>query len=767
MLMIGGRGYRRWRVWLAVVGGLLVAASALYAAAQLTHGDLGPSDTVGLIGLPLGVAALVVALAGPRRPPAGDQAQLARGWAATLAEQVKQDQQRQWRQMIGDDTQRINLSFTLRPEPGRDATAPAGAGRLFEECSPFPDVAEYYRRTCPRRLVVTGEPGAGKTVLALELMLALLDERGEGDPVPVRLSLAEWDPAIPLQNWLARHLMDVYDWPAQMAGELVSQCRVLPVLDGLDEMDPTAPGGAPSPAAPRARAALESLNAYQDGRAAAPVILTCRTRHYQALGGRVRLLDAACIDIDPVTTPAACAYLRQRAWDPARWRPVLEALEGDPAGTLATALSTPWRLTLVATTYARDGDPADLLRHATASDLDEHLLARFVPAATALHPRSGRPYSAGDVHSWLAILAAHLGTSSSASGEAAGAGTGARTDLVLHQLWPLAGSGRVRAADAVLTALVVLLPLPLAWVSTNGGLLIMPVVAAVVAGCHAARASLDPPARVRWGRLRTKAGWRDLATGLAVGLGLGLAAGLAFWITFWLGTEPALGLAFGLEAGLTIGLALGLALGLASGLTRAIGREPSTTTRPRDVIRSDLLRGLAVGLTFGTVFWIAAGLLYGFFYGLMVGLFYGLVAGLAVVFTRAIGPVPSTTARPRDVIRSDLLRGLTAGVAAALAAGLALGFLAGFSLGPAAGLAAGPGYGVAVGLMVGVGFGAPSGRRYLVFLLCSRGKLPGRLGVFLDWACAAGLLRFAGAAYQFRHRELQQWLARHPVTPPV
>jgi hypothetical protein len=55
-------------------------------------------------------------------------------------------------------------------------------------------------------------------------------------------------------------------------------------------------------------------------------------------------------------------------------------------------------------------------------------------------------------------------------------------------------------------------------------------------------------------------------------------------------------------------------------------------------------------------------------------------------------------------------------------------------------------------------------RRYLVFVCLARYDklLPLRLGLFLDWALEAGLLRLAGPAYQFRHRELQQWLATHP-----
>ncbi|CAM5616641.1 NACHT domain-containing protein [Streptomyces avidinii] len=767
MAEIGGRGYRRWRTWFVGVGGLLVAASLLYVGVQLAQGGLDAGGIAGLIGLPLGVVGALVAVSGLRRPPPGDLAQLARVWASTLAEQVKEDGQRQWRQLIGDDTQMINLTFSLHPEPGRAAVAPADAGRLFEGTPALPDVASYFRRTCPRRLVVTGAPGAGKTVLALELMLALIEGREEGDPVPVRLSLAEWDTSIPLPEWLARHLVDVYDWPAKEAEELIRQRRVLPVLDGLDEMDATAPDGTPSPEAPRAQAALNALNGYQSGRAAGPVILTCRTRHYEAVRSHTRLFDAARIDIDHLTPASARAYLIHRAPDPARWQPVLEALDGDSRGTLATTLSTPWRLSLAATVYAQHGDPCDLLRHTSPSDLDEHLLARFVPAATALHPRPRRPYAPDDVHRWLVRLAAHLDKPTAIPGAPAGVGAISRTDLVLHQLWPLAGPRRVRAIDAMLTALTVLLPLPLALTSSVIGLVTMCVVAPVVAGCHAARAWVDPPGRVRWGRLRTKAGCRDLAAGLAAGFGFGFAQGLAAQFLYGLAAGFAFDLATGLKAGLKGALTLGLAVGLGAGLTRAIGSEPSLRARPRDVIHSDLLRGLVAGLTVGVVYWITFGLMYGSLYGLIIGIYLGLMVGLLVGLTRAIGPEPSTSARPRDVIHSDLLRGLAAGLTAGLAAGLALGIRTGLDWGPWDGLMAALGYGLALGLMVGVGFGAPSARRYLVFVLCSRRNLPWRLGVFLDWACAAGLLRLSGAAYQFRHRELQQWLAHHPGPPPT
>jgi hypothetical protein len=60
--------------------------------------------------------------------------------------------------------------------------------------------------------------------------------------------------------------------------------------------------------------------------------------------------------------------------------------------------------------------------------------------------------------------------------------------------------------------------------------------------------------------------------------------------------------------------------------------------------------------------------------------------------------------------------------------------------------------------------------RYLVFLLLTRRWsghwLPFRMGQFLEWCCEVGLMRRAGVAYQFRHRELQDYLARTAAASP-
>ncbi|RPE28622.1 hypothetical protein [Kitasatospora cineracea] len=49
-----------------------------------------------------------------------------------------------------------------------------------------------------------------------------------------------------------------------------------------------------------------------------------------------------------------------------------------------------------------------------------------------------------------------------------------------------------------------------------------------------------------------------------------------------------------------------------------------------------------------------------------------------------------------------------------------------------------------------------------VFLPCSRGRPPGRLGAFLDHCCDAGPMRVSGSSHRFRHRELRHRPEAHP-----
>ena len=193
-------------------------------------------------------------------------------------------------------------------------------------------------------------------------------------------------------EWLAGHLAQRFAIGETAAARLVRDRRILPLIDGIDEMDLVAGE------AGRARVLITAVNTSMRGLERAPVVVTCRRSEYQALK---RGVDRAThVEIVPLTGDEAAAYLREQFLDQDeehRWERVLAALHDEPEGPLAAQLATPWRLTLALTTFREDGNPAELLRAApdmtgAAEEdythyIDGQLLGRYVPAAVRLQTR--------------------------------------------------------------------------------------------------------------------------------------------------------------------------------------------------------------------------------------------------------------------------------------------------------------------------------------------------------------------------------------------
>lgn len=676
---------------ITLFGLLAVAGVVVWRTWPATSpGQFDPvSVVIGIVALALGVMGWRQGALAHRRDSSDVTAV-----AARLAVRVRRDETEARRQLLDRQDRAIDVRFDLVPAPAHDAERASRTGTLEE-------VVDYYRRLGRRRLVITGEPGSGKTVLAIQLALGLLHKRAQDEPIPVRMSAAVLDMRSPyesaVRDALRRHLQQVYRLSRVEADELVDAGMVVPVLDGLDEMDAT---DTPGPAS-RAARTIRACNAYLDGVHKASVIVTCRTGHYQALeSSRVWVHDAARVQIRPVGLPAARAFLVRRAIDQHRWRPVLDVMRRGNR-PLATALSTPWRLMLAATVYeggpetgAPRRDPQDLISPVldTEDKIRDHLLGLFIPAVTAMH--SDR-YPVEHVHRWLSVLAAHLNTNTPTAARAPRVVNGhtlSGTDLFLDELWPLAGNRLPRAIAtgllslsllAITTWTVHLLPIRAVWPDILGIVAFAPVAAVLVAHSW----TIWPMTRRHdFRRLRTRAGRRQLATSLALGLASGIAVEVAGRLLFGLGPVPAGGLAFGLFCGIGFGLPFALTFDAA---------DEHPTLYPRRVPVANLVFGMEFGL----------------------------------------------------------------------AAGLALGLAVGVTFGGGLALAAGFGTGLIGGCIAGL-----PGLRYIGLVLCTRrwntNWLPWRLGVFLDWSYRAGLLRIAGAAYQFRHRELQDYLARNEMPRP-
>jgi hypothetical protein len=244
-----------------------------------------------------------------------------------------------------------------------------------------------------RRLVVLGEPGSGKTMLMIRLVLDLLAARTRGGPVPVLVSLASWDVAgQDLHAWMAARLPA--DYPAlsevfltrpSLVAELVSARLILPLLDGLDEM----------PAATRAQAVARISDALRPGE---PVVLTCRTNAYretvrQSASGVAALRAAGAIELRPLDGETVSDYLVKDAGGPdasARWAPVLAALGTAPP--VGEALVTPLMAGLARMIYnPRPGesavdapDPAELCSLPTRGQSNATCSTHSFPPVTAV-----------------------------------------------------------------------------------------------------------------------------------------------------------------------------------------------------------------------------------------------------------------------------------------------------------------------------------------------------------------------------------------------
>lgn len=658
-----------------VLGGASLFA-AIFFGERALHAGIGDIDPASAA---IALFSLLLTIVSTFRTVEPTAAATATDDARLLADTIRTTERDHYFRMLGHHDHQIALDFT--------AVRPAPRPRRQEE------LAEYFQRLDSRALVITGPAGAGKTLLAVRLIRDLLAEPGRPGPIPVRLSAATLEtgtdtgPADPdrVREWLLNQLAGDYRLNRKTAARLVEDGRILPVVDGLDEMDATARPGPGS----RAGRAIELLDLYLRRHPVPGLVVTCRQDQYDLLrGAGLGLRDAVQVDIRPIGASTAIEFITARVADRSRWQPVLKTIHDDPRGPLASALSTPWRLGLAVGGYEQRGpgqrslhDPAELC----AATLDstekvrDRLLELFIPAAMVAAAPS--PYRPEQVQRWLTELARHLCRQPST------------TDLDLHELWKMTGRRPPYALILIFLTLAWLAAVAVAYVRVPAHSHLVSAILLILALAQIGEAAVlirEPrkrPERIDLGQLRRAAGLAPVLVGVVAGTAIGVPA---------LRWGPAIGVLIGVLAGL--GIALTAALIGAKGRGGQVWLEVDSAIKargPRDPVRDDLVVALAYGAFWGVVIGGSVGL------GLLVLTGDGLLATVVAVAT---------------------------GVAATCTTATIFGSL---------------------------------GCYYLATTLWLGGhRLPRRPGRFLDWAWQTGLIRVAGLGYQFRHRELQDYLAR-------
>ncbi|MBD2198402.1 NACHT domain-containing protein [Calothrix anomala FACHB-343] len=150
------------------------------------------------------------------------------------------------------------------------------------------------------KLLILGPPGVGKTTTQLELAQALVSRAEEVPdyPNPVLFNLSSWiDDRQPITEWLVAELKSKYGVSKKFGQECLNNHQLLPLLDGLDEIEPQ-----------RQELCVHAINKFLSGETRPLYLIVCsRSEEYSNYATQLQLNGA--IYLQPLTYNQICDYL--------------------------------------------------------------------------------------------------------------------------------------------------------------------------------------------------------------------------------------------------------------------------------------------------------------------------------------------------------------------------------------------------------------------------------------------------------------------------
>ncbi len=183
----------------------------------------------------------------------------------------------------------------------------------------------FTREEIAGRLLILGEPGSGKTITLLQLAQELIEqaERNSTAQVPVIFELSTWkSDKQSLEQWLVAQLKDIYSIDQKVSQKWLENERILPLLDGLDELG-----------LPRQRLAIQAINQYLQQDLSRRLVVCCRWEEYRRGKKKLHQLHGAYY-LQPPSDSVIRDYLQsfgqQQLWSKIDSNPLMKELAQKP-----------------------------------------------------------------------------------------------------------------------------------------------------------------------------------------------------------------------------------------------------------------------------------------------------------------------------------------------------------------------------------------------------------------------------------------------------
>jgi DNA polymerase III delta prime subunit len=642
---------------------------------------------------------------------------------ASILQQMQADVQQRLMDVLNDEKliplrmretlESVNRSPLKSP---RTLTTPAqGTIGLDPEVSIF---QVFCRKDIAGKLLILGEPGAGKTTTLLTLADSLIAESltTPGTTIPIIFELSAWkDDRQSIQDWLVEQLKQLYNLSPQESQKWLDDRLLLPLLDGLDELGME-----------RQQRCIAKINQF--ARHYPQVVVCCRAEEYRLAGATLGDLRGA-VCLEPLTDEQIAGYLQslhlEALWTAVQSSPQMrQMLEPDAEGKPGI-LRVPLLLSIAAVAY--EGKPFDSRGALYEAYIDKRLALATRRAERDQVGKQGRglwqyadPNQEPDWRQtqrtlrWLARQLQQNNTVELLIERIQPSWL--ETKQVQRRYWLIGWLSGWLISGLIFGLSVGLIFGLSGWLS---GWLIFGLIGGLSIGLifrlifrldsiepvEAFKISMSP--EVRRKILNSLKGW------LIFGLSVGLSGWLIFGLSIGLSVGLSIGLSIGLIGGLSVGLSIGLSGWLIFGLIGGLKQDLQLRSHPNQGIWNSLQ----------SLLWTTV-----------------LSYPLGIIFTFGITVLPSTVAEGMSQGEDWLM--ILSSIGTALPQFLIPGVFGALLFGFAG------------------GGGLPCVQHVcLRFVLWQSGVAPWNLARFLNYCVERRLLQRVGGRYRFLHRELLDYFA--------